>query len=100
MVLGQGLQTSPYWSQPLQVICQLGPATYLLEDGSRWHTSRLRRVPSPQHTASVAPQAIALAWQESSEHQGAPAPTPDIPGAKGSISPTPDHNEAPLFVPS
>ncbi|KAJ8339346.1 hypothetical protein SKAU_G00361320 [Synaphobranchus kaupii] len=36
-----------FWSQPLQVTRQLGPATFLLGDGSRWHASRLRRVPTP-----------------------------------------------------
>lgn len=70
-----------YLSQPLRVAWQLGPVTYLLQDGSRWHASRLRQVPIPQYTTSVTPQALPLAWQEYSDHQAAPAPTPDIPSA-------------------
>ena len=31
----------------MQITDQLGPATYRLSDGSRWHASRLRRVPPP-----------------------------------------------------
>lgn len=36
-----------FWSKPLQVDRQLGPATFLLSDGSHWHASRLRKVPNP-----------------------------------------------------
>ncbi|KAJ8333463.1 hypothetical protein SKAU_G00414710 [Synaphobranchus kaupii] len=36
-----------FWSTPLQVTDQLGPATFHLADGSRWHASRLRRVAPP-----------------------------------------------------
>ena len=36
-----------FWSAPVQITDQLGPATYRLSDGSRWHASRLRRVPPP-----------------------------------------------------
>ena len=35
-----------YWSQPLQVSRQLGPATFRLSDGSRWHAKRLKKVPN------------------------------------------------------
>lgn len=35
-----------YWSVPLQVTHQLGPATFLLSDGTRWHGK-----PSPQSAA-------------------------------------------------
>eukprot|EP00063_Salmo_salar_P068290 XP_014043125.1 PREDICTED: uncharacterized protein K02A2.6-like [Salmo salar] len=37
-----------FWSEPLQVSRQLGPATFMLSNGSRWHASRLRKVPAPQ----------------------------------------------------
>ena len=36
-----------YWSQPFQISRQLGPATFMLSDGSRWHAKRLRKVPTP-----------------------------------------------------
>ncbi|KAJ8346671.1 hypothetical protein SKAU_G00280720 [Synaphobranchus kaupii] len=36
-----------FWSTPMQVTDQLGPATFCLADGSRWHASRLRRVAPP-----------------------------------------------------
>lgn len=51
------------WSEPLRVAKQLGPATYRLEDGTRWHSIRLHRVTAS--TASVSPlsQAAALGWQ-------------------------------------
>ncbi|KAI3372155.1 hypothetical protein L3Q82_006997 [Scortum barcoo] len=32
-----------FWSAPQQITAQLGPATFRLADGSRWHASRLRR---------------------------------------------------------
>lgn len=38
---------SSFWSQPRQVTRTLGPATFLLDDGSRWHACRLRKVPTP-----------------------------------------------------
>ena len=44
-----------FWSQPLQVRRQLGPATFMLSDGSRWHASRLRRVPAPPEQAIQQP---------------------------------------------
>ena len=36
-----------FWSTPIKVAAQLGPATFLLADGSRWHASRLRKVMAP-----------------------------------------------------
>ena len=44
-----------FWSQPRQVRRLLGPATFLLDDGSRWHASRLRKVPAPlsEHVATA-----------------------------------------------
>ncbi len=36
-----------YWSAPLQVTHQLGPSTFLLCNGTRWHASRLRNVLPP-----------------------------------------------------
>ena len=36
-----------FWSMPMQVTDQLGPATFRLTDGSRWHASRLRKVAPP-----------------------------------------------------
>ncbi|KAL1249393.1 hypothetical protein QQF64_020398 [Cirrhinus molitorella] len=36
-----------FWSQPQQVQRQLGPVTFQLSDGSRWHASQLRNVLCP-----------------------------------------------------
>ncbi|MGH0151226.1 UNVERIFIED_CONTAM: hypothetical protein FKN15_042704 [Acipenser sinensis] len=38
------------WSSPFRIEKQLGPATYRLHDGSRWHANRLRKVPAPTTT--------------------------------------------------
>ncbi|CAL8395410.1 unnamed protein product [Boreogadus saida] len=47
-----------FWSQPRQISRLLGPATFLLDDGSRWHASRLRKVPAPlsEHLATARAQ--------------------------------------------
>ncbi|KAJ7998292.1 hypothetical protein DPEC_G00221180 [Dallia pectoralis] len=45
---------SSFWSAPYQVSRQLGPASFQLTDGSRWHASCLRRVPSPFHHPHLA----------------------------------------------
>lgn len=87
-----------HWSQPLQVTRQLGPATYLLNNGSRWHSSRLRRVPAPHHSAGVATPTLPSAWQESPESQAAPRPNPDLPGAQR--SPAPDFHESSSLAPT
>lgn len=42
-----------FWSQPMRVTEQLGPATFRLSDGSRWHASRLRKVAPPTVTADT-----------------------------------------------
>ena len=59
-----------FWSSPLQVARQLGPATYLLVDGSRWHSSRLRRVPAPAREVLDTPRSVPT-----------PAQVMDIPGS-------------------
>lgn len=51
-----------YWSEPLRVTKQLGPATYRLENGTRWHSNRLHRVAGPTAPASPLSPA-ALGWQ-------------------------------------
>ncbi|KAG7453524.1 gypsy-16 si [Solea senegalensis] len=47
-----------FWSAPQQITAQLGPATFRLADGSRWHASRLRLVkpPSTSDQEAVADQ--------------------------------------------
>ncbi|KAL0148985.1 hypothetical protein M9458_055789 [Cirrhinus mrigala] len=71
-----------YWSAPLQVTHQLGPATFLLSDGTRWHASRLRKVPPLAHTTVVTSQATPPARQDTPAlqltPQIAPAQAPDI----------------------
>lgn len=88
-----------HWSHPLKVTRQLSPAIYLLHDGSRWHSCRLRRVPAPQHSTGVAITALPLVWKESSETQAAPKPAPDLLGldGRGPNLPTPDFHESPRF---
>lgn len=47
-----------FWSRPCQVQRQLGPSTFQLSDGSRWHAKRLRKVQRPGE-GMVASQASA-----------------------------------------
>ncbi|KAJ8375497.1 hypothetical protein SKAU_G00060770 [Synaphobranchus kaupii] len=42
-----------FCSQPMRVTEQLGPATFRLSDGSRWHASRLREAAPPSVTADM-----------------------------------------------
>ncbi|KAJ8375478.1 hypothetical protein SKAU_G00060580 [Synaphobranchus kaupii] len=42
-----------FWSQPMRVTEQLGPATFHLSDGLRWHASRLREAAPPSVTADM-----------------------------------------------
>lgn len=56
---------SSFWSPPCQVSRQLGPASFQLADGSRWHASCLRRVPTPVQQPPLARAT-----------QGNPAPGP------------------------
>ncbi|MGH0118713.1 UNVERIFIED_CONTAM: hypothetical protein FKN15_005699 [Acipenser sinensis] len=44
----RGDKLQSFWSSPLRVSHHLGPATFQLQDGSRWHASRLRKVPPPE----------------------------------------------------
>ncbi|KAJ8014579.1 hypothetical protein DPEC_G00017100 [Dallia pectoralis] len=62
---------SSFWSAPYQVSRQLGHS-FQLTDGSRWHTSCLRRVPSPFHHPH-------LAGVEQSNPATEPAPHVRIP---------------------
>ncbi len=72
-----------YWSAPFQITHQLSPATFLLSNGTRWHASRLRKVPPPAHTTGITPQATPPAWQDTPAFhltpQIAPAQAPDMP---------------------
>ncbi len=52
-----------YWSEPLRVTKQLGPATCRLENGTRWHSNCLHRVTAPTAPASSLSLAVALGWQ-------------------------------------
>ena len=53
----RGHKLQSFWSTPMQITDQLGPATFRLSDGSRWHASRLRRVPPPAATGTGVPTA-------------------------------------------
>lgn len=75
-----------FWSAPQQITRQLGPATFRLADGSRWHASRLRRVPSPSASdldATANPDYLDVDWglppaqpPEAYTHAAAPQPEP------------------------
>ena len=43
----RGHKLLSFWSAPFQVTEQLGPATFRLSDGTRWHARRLRKVATP-----------------------------------------------------
>lgn len=72
-----------YWSSPLQVTHQLGPVTFLLSDGTRWHASCLCKVPPPAHATGVTSPGTPPAWQDTPAlqltPQIAPARAPDMP---------------------
>lgn len=88
-----------FWSTPLRVDRQLQSATFLLSDGSRWHASRLRKVPAPpnstrclrarepserapQHMPLLAPPLEPVQPRPGLEFQGSPvreAPHPSMP---------------------
>ncbi|KAG1938978.1 retrotransposable element [Pimephales promelas] len=73
-----------YWSQPCQVHRQLGPATFMLSDGSRWHAKRLRKVRNPDEemvaplpSAPSPPVPICTGPQQASHTPlAAPSPAP------------------------
>ena len=70
----RGNKMASYWSQLLQVGRQLGPATFMLSDGSRWHAKRLRSVPNPDEGVGTLPQPAASPQV---------APLPPIPPPQG-----------------
>lgn len=43
----RGDKLQSFWSDPVQVTEQLGPASFRLADGTRWHANRLRKVQAP-----------------------------------------------------
>lgn len=93
---------SSFWSAPCQVTRQLGPASFQLTDGSRWHASCLRRVPSPLHqphlTGAVPRPHLTGAQRNSAAEpmeQINPAtepapPVPDLAAALPAPPPVPD----------
>lgn len=72
-----------FWSSPLQVHRQLGPATFQLSDGSRWHACCLRKVPAPSKMGVDPPaaQATPPAWHF------APAAAPVLEPSDASLRP-------------
>ena len=82
---GRSHKLLSFWSAPQQITAQLGPATFRLTDGSRWHASRLRRVKPPlaSDQATVAdPRHTGGEWDFPDEQPGTPAghpPEPDVP---------------------
>ena len=70
-----------YWSEPLRVTQQLGPATYRLDDGTRWHSNHLHRVGAPTNPAPSPLPAVTLGWQ--------PKPKADRCGGNPPLLPDP-----------
>ncbi|KAL0161729.1 hypothetical protein M9458_045454, partial [Cirrhinus mrigala] len=69
-----------FWSEPLVVTRQMGRASYLLEDGTRWHASRLKKVAAP---ASARPQSSEdLPYTFPSPEQGIATPQADRQNAQ------------------
>ena len=54
----RGHKLQSFWSAPMQITDQLGPATFRLSDGSRWHASRLRRVTPPASMDAEVPETV------------------------------------------
>lgn len=83
----RGNKMASYWSQPFQVHRQLGPATFMLSDGSRWHAKRLRKVRNPGEEMvaplpSAPPPLVPTCTgpqQASHTPQAAPSPAPQQP---------------------
>uniref|UniRef100_A0A672INC6 Gypsy retrotransposon integrase-like protein 1 n=1 Tax=Salarias fasciatus TaxID=181472 RepID=A0A672INC6_SALFA len=80
-----------FWSTPLQVAAQLGPATFRLADGSHWHASRLRRVAPPSLTDHLTPSDLVTTdgvWDPLHEPMEAPAGQPgELAGPSESARP-------------
>ena len=70
-----------YWSEPLRVTKRLGPATYRLENGTRWHSNRLHKVIDPTTPAAPQSPAAALAWQPRQRADGVGGIPPPLPDA-------------------
>ena len=79
-----------FWSQPRQIKRLLGPATFLLDDGSRWHASRLRKVPVPLSECEATAQAPSFPYAVGTDPgpppawvpPPAPPPAPALPPAE------------------
>ena len=90
--LGQGLDGRSgtiRWPRsgpnPDRSVALLGPATFLLDDGSRWHASRLRKVPAPlsEHSAMARAQSP-FPYNMATDPGPPPAPvTPPASAAPG-----------------
>ncbi len=67
-----------FWSQPRQSRRLLGPATFLLDDSSRWHASRLRKVPAPlPNQAAAVPAHLPPSLAIGTHPDPPPTPAPD-----------------------
>ena len=64
-----------FWSASRQITAQLGSATYRFADGSRWHTSRLRKVAPPFDFD----QAAAVGWHHAEVDWGVEVPAAHPP---------------------
>ena len=78
------------FSDPLRVTRQLGPATYLLSDGSKRNAAHLARTPDVGANATTPPRADGL--EPPAPRQPTPPPAPSTP--------RPDHSKAAPQPPS
>uniref|UniRef100_A0A3B3DB63 Gypsy retrotransposon integrase-like protein 1 n=1 Tax=Oryzias melastigma TaxID=30732 RepID=A0A3B3DB63_ORYME len=78
-----------YWSAPLRVNQRLGSYTYRLENGTRWHSNRLHRVPAPETSMTSMSPAATLGWQ----------PRPGTNRVQGDVPPSPEAEVQPAWPP-
>lgn len=105
----RGNKMASFWSTPQQVARRLGPATYLLDDGTRWHASCLKKVPAPPATSTQGsgdimppreeqedsiPQSAAQPEDTPSPLPQPPASTPQFVTPSAVCSPRPLHTRA------
>ncbi|XP_028299780.1 uncharacterized protein LOC114461693 [Gouania willdenowi] len=76
-----------FWSAPTQITAQLGPSTFRVTDGSRWHVSRLRRVKQPS-----------VADQQAAAHPRCTSGVWDLPDVLAETQAVPDVRAEPLRV--
>ncbi|XP_062373903.1 uncharacterized protein K02A2.6-like [Sardina pilchardus] len=84
-----------FWSDPVQVSQQLGPATFRLVDGTRWHASRLRKVQAPSGPGLNTAPWSDLAAAPALPQLDAPAPPVQLEAMEATPDTCADHQPRP-----